>query len=197
MIHPNTEVRFINDVVGLGVVATAPIGLGTLVWVQDSLDRTFSPEEVARTQELLRNTLDKYSYRDRHGHYVYSWDHAIYMNHSFDPNCLLTPYGLEIAIRDISVDEELTIDYGCYNIIEPFEPCPEDGSRKMVRPDDLGRCHEAWDRQIMAAVRCLPEVEQPLRAIVEPAVWQELCAAASGAAQLRSVATMLCRAVPS
>jgi len=80
----------------------------TVTWVQDRLDRTFSPTEVATFAPMLRDVLDKYCYRNRTGRYVFCWDHARFMNHSFDSNCLLTPYGVEIAVRDIEAGEELT-----------------------------------------------------------------------------------------
>jgi len=35
MIHPDTEVRFINDEIGYGVVAKKLIPKGTITWVQD------------------------------------------------------------------------------------------------------------------------------------------------------------------
>jgi len=193
MIHPDTEVRFINSTVGHGVVATRRIPRGTVTWVQDSLDRTFPPAEVETFPSMLREVLDKYCYRNRAGHYVFCWDHARFMNHSFDSNCLLTPYGVEIAVRDIPAGEELTNDYGCFNIIERFQPCAEDGGRDVVEPDDLERCHHLWDDKIRGAVKHLPEVIQPLKELVDPAVWQTLNAAATGEVTLDSVATMLFR----
>jgi len=45
MMHPHTKVQFISDEVGHGVVATAFIPKGTITWVQDPLDRVFSPAE--------------------------------------------------------------------------------------------------------------------------------------------------------
>jgi hypothetical protein len=191
MIHPDTELRFISEAIGHGVVATRPIPRGTITWVQDRLDRTYPVEELASFPVLLREVLDKYCYRNRQGHYVFCWDHARFMNHSFDSNCLLTPYGLEIAVRDIAAGEELTNDYGCFNIIEPFRPCEEEGGREIVEPDDLSRCHDVWDGKIRRAVEDFPGVAQPLGSLVSSAVWQELEAAATGRGPLASVRTML------
>lgn len=190
MIHPDTQIQFVNAVVGHGVVATRPIPRGTITWVQDALDRTFGPAELEAFPALLRDVLDKYCYRNRHGHYVFCWDHARFMNHSFDSNCLLTPYGLEIAVRDIDAGEELTNDYGCFNIIESFRPCEEEGGRGIVHPDDLGRCHARWDDLIRCAVDKLIEVEQPLQSLIPSEIWKELEAAAKGSGKLASVATM-------
>ncbi|MBU6301236.1 MAG: SET domain-containing protein-lysine N-methyltransferase [Verrucomicrobia bacterium] len=191
MIHPDTEIRFINEVVGHGVVATRAMPRGTITWVQDRLDRTYPVEELEAFPTLLREVLDKYCYRNREGHYVFCWDHARFMNHSFDSNCLLTPYGLEIAVRDIAEGEELTNDYGCFNIIEAFRPCEEDGGREVVRPDDLKRCHGIWDEKIRQAVADFPRVPQPLASLVSPGVWRELESAAVGTGTLASVSSLL------
>jgi hypothetical protein len=48
MIHPDTELQFINDKIGYGVVATKLIPKGTITWALDKLDRIFSPEEVRK-----------------------------------------------------------------------------------------------------------------------------------------------------
>ena len=53
MIHPNTELRFINKEVGYGVVATKPIPAGTITWVLDKLDRTFTPDEFQKYGTIL------------------------------------------------------------------------------------------------------------------------------------------------
>ncbi|NNE36124.1 MAG: SET domain-containing protein-lysine N-methyltransferase, partial [Rhodothermales bacterium] len=58
MLHPDTELRFISDDVGYGVVATQPIPKGTITWVHDDLDRTFSLAEVDAMPPIFRTILD-------------------------------------------------------------------------------------------------------------------------------------------
>ena len=43
MIHPDTELRFINREIGFGVVATRLIRRGTIIWVRDELDQVLPP----------------------------------------------------------------------------------------------------------------------------------------------------------
>lgn len=162
MIHPDTEVKYINHVVGSGVVARAQIPKGTITWVRDGLDRTFSPKEIAVYDEKHRDVLDRYSYRNREGDYVFCWDHTRFMNHSFFPTCLPTPYGFEICVRDVEPGEELTNDYGCLNIIEEFTPFDEGHPRKSVRPDDLLHYAGEWDEQVRRAFHWMFAVDQPL-----------------------------------
>jgi hypothetical protein len=76
MLHPHTELRFINPQVGYGVVATRFIPRGTIVWALDDFDRAFSPAEVARMPRFYCTILAKYAYADTSGDYILCWDLA-------------------------------------------------------------------------------------------------------------------------
>jgi uncharacterized protein len=191
MIHQETEVRFIDSEVGYGVFAKTFISRGTITWVKDQLDREFTAEDLKTFDTAHRELLDRYSYRNARGHYVFCWDHARFMNHSAQPTCLLTPYGLEIAIRDIAPGEELTNDYGCFNIIEPFSPKAEDQGRTTVFTDDLSRFSETWDSEIAAALAFLTQVDQPLCQYLAPDIWQEVRQTAAGELPPRSTFELL------
>lgn len=187
MIHPDTELRYVSPEIGHGVFATRPIPKGAIVWVQDPLDRVISPEEMSGLDPMLWERASTYCYRDREGRFVMSWDHNRYINHSFNPNCMMTPYGLELAVRDIQPDEQLTEDYGTLNILEPFEPIDEGQARKRVLPDDLLDHHPEWDAKLAAAFPLLPQVEQPLRPLVPDDVWQTCLCIAAGDEPLLSI----------
>lgn len=163
MLHPHTELRFVSPQIGYGIYATKFIPKGTITWVKDQLDRIISVEEVAKMNEANLENLMKYSYRDKHGDYVFCWDLTRYVNHSYHPNSMLTALGFEVAIKDIQVGEEVTNDYGTFNIIEAFE-CANgpNHERDYVRPDDLTRYHQIWDKQISAVFPQVNKVPQPL-----------------------------------
>ncbi len=162
MIHPHTELRFINETVGNGVVATKLIPKGTITWVMDPLDREFTKEQYQQLDSQFRDILDTYTFRNNKGNYILCWDHGRFVNHSFKSNCLTTAYDFEIAIRDIQPGEELTDDYGYLNISEPFEAADEGTHRKVVYPDDLLNFHKDWDAQIASVFFLLESVQQPL-----------------------------------
>lgn len=162
MMHPDTEIRFINEEVGYGVVAVKFIPEGTITWVQDDLDQIFTPAEVEKLHPKSREMLDKFAFRNRYGKYVLCWDLAKYVNHSFRSNCFSTPYGFEIAVRDIHPGEELTDDYGYLNLTEPFFARDEGTERNAVYPDDLVNFHREWDEMLKAPVEKIGEVAQPL-----------------------------------
>lgn len=174
MMHPDTEVRFINDLIGYGVVAKKFIPRGTITWVQDDLDRVLSPKEVEKMHPHVQEQVDKYSFRNNKGQLVLCWDLAKYVNHSFNANCLSSAYDFEVAVRDIQPGEQLTDDYGYLNISEPFKAVDEGTGRDTVYPDDLLKYHEKWDRQLQGAFTRFEEVEQPLKGLVPSAVLEKI-----------------------
>lgn len=162
MIHPYTELRFISPEVGYGVVAREFIPKGTITWILDELDREFTPEQFNNFDPPYQEILDTYCFRNNKGNLVLCWDHARYVNHSFNANCLSTAYDFEIAIRDIHPGEQLTDDYGYLNINRPFRGIEEGTKRKTVYPDDLLRYHKVWDKKVIAAFPFINKVKQPL-----------------------------------
>ncbi len=185
MIHPSTELRFINPLIGFGVVATARIPRGTITWARDPLDRAMTSSEVERLGELFRAQLDKYSFIDGEGRHVLCWDIARYVNHSCDPVCLAPGFDFEIAVRDIEPGEQLCDDYGTLNPLEPFEcGCGMPQCRKMVRPDDHVRLADTWDQQVRLAFPSIPLVDQPLWPLVNDT--PGLASALSGGAPIPS-----------
>jgi uncharacterized protein len=187
MIHPATKVTFINEVKGNGVVATAPIPRGTITWVFDDLDREIPMAALEAMSEPCREAVLTYSYRNRHGNLIFCWDHERYINHSFFPNCFLTPYGFEVAIADIAAGEELTNDYGMFNIIAPFPVDSQGGERTVVYPDDLLRYGEGWDEVLRKVFPSLLTVPQPLRPLLSDERWRQIESLARGETAIASL----------
>jgi hypothetical protein len=187
MIIPYTEVVYINDVKGYGVVATRKISQGTATWVFDDLDREVPFDRLPLLSEPCREAILTYSYRNNKGHLIFCWDNERYINHSFNPNCCLTPYGFEMAIRDINAGEELTNDYGSLNIIAPFPVDAEGGERTTVYPDDLVRYGGAWDKKLKESFGHFLEVKQPLRPVFSQETWKLAEAVARGEIAMASI----------
>lgn len=187
MIHPDTEVRFISEEVGYGVVAKKLIPKGTITWVLDELDREFTPEELEGLSPPVRAIMETYAYRNGQGNFMLCWDNGRFVNHSFNSTCLSTAYDFEIAVRDIQPGEQLTDDYGYLNISEPFTAYSEGTKRKTVYPDDLLRYHKTWDKKLMAAFKDIPDLEQPLGKMLSEAQWRKIHAVAKGEEQMDSI----------
>ena len=188
MIHPCTELRYISDQVGYGLVATCLISRGTLTWVRDELDQVFPPSYGSQLPPLLRERLETYSFRDRQGNRILCWDQARYVNHSCRPNCVSADFDFELAVRDILPGEELTDDYGTLNIDSPFTCyCREAQCRALILPDDVLRQAVRLDRWVVEALPFVNTVEQPLWPLLrEPEKLQRVL---KGERKLPSLAT--------
>jgi hypothetical protein len=183
MIHPDTEVRFINNEKGYGVVATKLIPKGTITWVQDPRDEIYTDEQIASLFPVIQLYLKTFCFTNNRGEKILCW----HVNHSFKPSCFSTPYDFEIAIRDIMPGEELTDDYGYLNLEEPFSPIDEGTARKVVYPDDLLHFHKEWDEIIKENLPGVLDVEQPLLGLVPDHTWNEFIAAVQNPLKMRSL----------
>ncbi len=188
MIHPHTELQFISEKIGYGVVATKFIPKGTITWALDKLDRSFTPEQIRNMDPLYQKVLDTYTYRNPQGNYILCWDNARFINHSSKSNCVTTAYEFEIAVRDISPGEQLTDDYGYLNLDEPFEVVPEEGTdRTTIYPDDLIRYYHVWDEGLLDAFPHLMLVDQPLLHILDMEIREKAIRIASGREKMNSI----------
>jgi len=167
MVHPHTEIRFVNDIIGWGVFASRFIPKGTIIWALDPLDQRFTPEQVAALPATARKQIEIYSYVDGRKNHILCWDHARFFNHSCEANCLSVGYDFELAVRDIHPGDELTDDYGTLNPAEPFPcRCGSAQCRQDVLPDDMLRLGEHWNRASREAFFLIPKVPQLLWEIV-------------------------------
>lgn len=189
MIHPDTKLEFISPEVGYGVVATHLIPTGTVTWVLDKLDREFDPEEVESFEPVYRQILDTYCYRNNRGKLILCWDHARFVNHSFNSNCLTTAYDFEIAIRNIMPGEQLTDDYGYLNIDTPFRGIDEGTRRKIVYPDDLPKYYKVWDKKLKHAFKNLSGRSQPLKNFIPDTTWEKALLISKGKVEMDSILT--------
>ena len=175
MVHPNTELKYINDTVGYGVFATQKIYEGTIVYVKDSLELVVTPTDFLLHSEDMKQVIEKYSYIDENGNRIISWDFAKYVNHCCNCNTISTGYGFEIAIRDIEKGEQITDEYGIFNLEEEMELfCKEPGCRKKVKPNDFDLYYHEWDNKIKKSISKLFEIEQPLMPFIEKETRLEL-----------------------
>jgi hypothetical protein len=188
MIHPETELRFVNPSIGYGVFATAFIPKGTLTYVKDMLEIEVTPERFAALDPRCREAVTKYCYIDERGTRVVSWDLAKYVNHRCDCNTISTGYGFEIAIRDIRAGEEITDEYGLFNFEEEVKlACGCGSCRGYLRPSDADIYARTWDECAAGALRQVLDVAQPLWELVDPQTRQAVLDYLEGQAPLRSV----------
>ena len=175
MIHPHTTIKHINETVGYGVFATQDIPEGTIVYVKDSMELEISPMEYLTHQKEIQEVIEKYSYMDQRGYRIVSWDFAKYVNHCCNFNTISTGYGFEIAVRDIKAGEQITDEYGIFNLTYEIElTCSEPSCRKTVKPKDFDTYYTQWDEIIKRSLTKFKSVEQPLLVFVDDFSKQEL-----------------------
>jgi hypothetical protein len=168
MMHPHTELRFIDRTIGHGVFATQFIPCGTITWALDEFDQVLTPDRVVALVPAQRAQVEEYAYVDGRGNYVLCWDLGRYVNHGCDPTSRGVGAAFEIAVRDVQPGEQLTSDYAELNITAAFRcRCGSPRCRGVVRADDLLRYGHEWDEVVAAAVLRLARVPQPLWPFVE------------------------------
>jgi len=189
MIHPDTELRYIDDEIGYGVFATRKIPKGTIAWARDKFDLEFKPGEVKIMDTMHASLISKYAYRNKDGNFILCWDFGRYVNHSFNSNLMSTGYDFELAIRDIEEGEELTDDYGYLNLETPFKAREEVSPRKFVLPDDLPQNYKKWDAVIKSCFPLMLKVKQPLITLISSADLAEIKETIEGRREMRSILT--------
>lgn len=167
MIHPATELRYINPTVGSGVFAREFIPRGTITWTRCRFDRTLSPAEVAALPAPYQRIIAHYAYNSPQGEIVLCWDIARFMNHSCDPTVMCIYDEVDIAVRDIQAGEQLTYEYGTLNIDYELNcQCGSANCRGKVLRDDALRYGPEWDERVRRALADARQVAQPLREFV-------------------------------
>lgn len=169
MIHPDTQLRWIDDHIGFGVFATAPIPVGTVLVAPDPLDQRISRKDFEQLPSIVADRAWHFMYHDEQGQLVLSWDHARYLNHACQANSLLTQWGFEIVVRPILTGDEVTTDYGALRLTQPVEMgCQCTPCRVVIGPDDPQMMGELWGEMIAEALLRAPHLPQPLEACFSP-----------------------------
>ena len=184
MIHPHTRLADLGASRGFGVVATAPLPAGTIIWVRDLLDQRIPRAQAKALGPLFRPPLKHFTYWEPDRDLVLCWDHARFVNHHCEPTCLGAGYDFQLAVRDIEVGEEITDDYSTFGYAAELPcTCGSPRCRGTIRRSDAPSLAADWDRRFAEALRRLPQVEQLLWSLVsEP---DEVLAAIDDPARLR------------
>lgn len=98
---------------GLGLFSTEIIKKGTIVWeLVSGFDIIMTSPQWNKLPEWQRLIFEEHAWLDKGMNlWIYPADDGKYFNHSDDPNCGHLEPGKDIALRDISANEELTVNY--------------------------------------------------------------------------------------
>jgi hypothetical protein len=112
--------------------------------------------------------IKRYSYMDPEGNHLVSWDLTKYINHCCQCNTMLSPYGFEMAIRDIAPGEEITEEYAMYDFWQEMDlACEQTPCRKRQTFGDFDQLWRGWDAQMKTALVNFFKVPQPLLAFLD------------------------------
>ena len=174
MIHPDTELKWIDPHVGHGVFATRFIAKGTLLWTQCAFDIVLQPTALAALTPAMRAIATTYGYVDHEGDTILCWDLGRFVNHACLPSMLSLGPHLEICVRDLQPGDELTCDYGTLNYGHVLAcRCGHAQCRGQIRAEDALTFDGLAQQRLEDAVRAGGLVPQPLLPYMrEPHVWQ-------------------------
>jgi uncharacterized protein len=102
---------------GLGLFAAEPIAANKPIWrFTPGFDLELDPSVLESQPDILRECLLHYGYIDpKLNRYILCCDDARFINHSNTPNIRtdysLDRFGVDLALREIRIGDELTIDY--------------------------------------------------------------------------------------
>jgi hypothetical protein len=186
VIHPHTELRLVDPLIGQGVFATHFIPRGTLTWTLCRLDQVYTQQQIEDLPAAYQPIVDTYAYINADNTWVLCWDWGRSMNHSCAPNTLGLADSIDVAVRDIHPGEQLTCEYGMLNLTTHMDwRCGAPGCRQQIGPDDVLRYGEAWDAVVAQVLPWVGQVEQPLRpfvqdlALLEQVAWGQVAASPS------------------
>lgn len=169
VIHPDTAVVPISEHIGRGVVATAPIPAGTLVWVQDRFDQVFTPSQFAELDRDHRAILDRYAHLDRDRNRILCWDAGRLVNHACDPSLRGVGPSVMAARVDLRPGDPITCDYAECNLDEPLDcVCGAAECRGTIHGRDLLSLGARWDREAAELRLRAAAVPQPLLTYAHP-----------------------------
>ena len=166
MIHPATRLMAVDSAIGRGVLATAFLPRGTITWVSDALDQTFTEADTEALPECYQDLFDHWTFQDGNRRHVLCWDIGRFMNHSCDANCGGSELGFEVALRDIESGEELTNDYATMYMRprEQFEcRCGAESCRGVISEAATRFGVTVMQDRLRSVLPLLHVVDQPLR----------------------------------
>ena len=152
---------------GEGIFAGEPISKGTIAFYYSSEDVYVSKKEFQSISNFKKNQIYKFGVEDEYGNWIVTDGDA---NHSCDANILsIFVDGLycDIAVKDIQIHEEITIDYGLFYSSFPWKMtcrCHSSNCRGIVGSGFSidSQTQELWHSRISEAAGRIHQVRQAL-----------------------------------
>jgi len=156
-----------SSIEGKGIFAGEPIPKGTIVFYYSSNDNYVLKKEYQSLSDLEKEQINRLGVEAENGNWIVTDGDA---NHSCDANILsMFVDGLycDIAVKDIKIEEEITIDYGLFFSSFPWQMkcrCHSNNCRGVfgsaISVDS--QTQQLWHLRISEAAGRIAHVTQPL-----------------------------------
>ena len=133
---------------GIGLIANEFIKKGQKVWVYNPIvDIIIDEKSIPKEAKAF---YDKYAiYIDGGKKRFLNTDNARFINHSKNPNTKnLGRFKPNVAIKDISPGEEITIDYITYLDASCFSPILSPDKKKLLFTSELDGVRNMWELKV-------------------------------------------------
>lgn len=152
MLHPTLYATTENIIHGKGLVTSAAIAAGDVIWRRDPQMPTFQLEQILQWSEEEQERFFWFAFQCDAETFIYitEADGYIdgYMNHSCDPNTWWLDDTTLVAARDIAAGEEVTYDYATTEISIDYEmQCACGASNCRGKVTNLDYLDLAWQAQ--------------------------------------------------
>jgi hypothetical protein len=152
---------------GNGIFAGEPIPKGTIVFYYSNNDVYVYKKEFQHLSNIEKQQIYKFGVEDEYGNWIVTEGDA---NHSCDANILsIFVDGLycDIAVKDIQIEEEITIDYSLFYSSFPWKMicrCHSSNCRGIVGSGIAvdPQTQELWHSRISEAAGRIHHVRQAL-----------------------------------
>jgi hypothetical protein len=154
---------------GSGLFSTAPIPLGTAVWLPCPACPVLRARAVSELGAATLAWFDEYGYRLVDQSLLLPCSNAHLMNHSCQPNVLDFGLDFALAVRDIEPGEEVSCDFRTFASDPNWRMicrcgCHDCGGEIQPGQGTDLQLQQRWLERVHAALERLRWVDQPLRA---------------------------------
>lgn len=167
---------------GKGYFADQFVPMGTIVYCYSSKDIKISKDRFEKLPKDKKNHLVEFAVEDEFGNWVET-ETGPFTNHSCDPTIMpiyVQGNYLDIAIKDINIGDEITLDYGLFYSSEKWEMNCTCGSIHCRGKIGFGieldcELEKRLFDLIKVAVSKLNDVEQPIYNSADKQVMEVAC----------------------
>lgn len=158
-----------SPIEGKGYFADENVPKGTIIYFYGEDDTRYSIEDFEKLNKKDKDRLLKFAVEDEFGNWVET-STGPYTNHSCDPNIMaffIGGYYVDIAVKDIKINDEITIDYSQFFSSTKWKMKCSCGTNRCRKTIGFGletdvEPEKFWESSLNSALECFSKVPQPI-----------------------------------